>query len=191
MTWSFLIQNLNDNALIVFHSESSWVMLNQRFNRSCRFSICNIFQNEYLMTQLYGHSGKGLEIKKGMIQDATFIVAEPGHANQEKMRGDEAKTRRRSRDGNWSKKGEVVYRDKGYFEVAAKGFAATMQRAARGKPLNIKQIMRNDRSSVQRMPCERVYAVTKGVFKAGKVMVTAFCFNLHQMRTLKRKKVVD
>jgi len=165
--------------------------LNQRFNRSCRFSICNIFQNEYLMTQLYGHSGKGLEIKKGMIQDATFIVAEPGHANQEKMRGDEAKTRRRSRDGNWSKKGEVVYRDKGYFEVAAKGFAATMQRAARGKPLNIKQIMRNDRSSVQRMPCERVYAVTKGVFKAGKVMVTAFCFNLHQMRTLKRKKVVD
>ncbi|RSD34264.1 DDE family transposase [Methanohalophilus euhalobius] len=90
-----------------------------------------------------------------------------------------------------SKKGEVVYRDKGYFEVAAKGFAATMQRAVRGKPLNIRQIMRNDRISVQRMPCERVYAVTKGVFKAGKVMVTAFCFNLHQMRTLKRKKVVD
>ncbi|PQV42264.1 hypothetical protein B0H22_10740 [Methanohalophilus euhalobius] len=90
-----------------------------------------------------------------------------------------------------SKKGEVVYREKGYFEVAAKGFAATMQRAVRGKPLNIRQIMRNDRISVQRMPCERVYAVTKGVFKAGKVMVTAFCFNLHQMRTLKRKKVVD
>ena len=124
---------------------------------------------------------RGLEIKKGMIQDATFIVAEPGHANQEKMRGDEAKTRR-SRDGNWSKKGgksyfgyklhtiidkenelirrfettvasvhdsqvdlseegEVEYRDKGYFGVAAKGFAATMQRAVRGKPLNIKQIM--------------------------------------------------
>ncbi|RXG34675.1 transposase [Methanohalophilus sp. WG1-DM] len=49
------------------------------------------------------------------------------------------------------------------------------------------------------MPCERVYAVTKGVFKAGKMMVTTvkrvnlkmmvtvFCFNLHQMRTLKRK----
>ncbi|KXS36377.1 MAG: transposase, partial [Methanohalophilus sp. T328-1] len=119
-----------------------------------------------------------------------FIVAEPGHANQEKMRGDEAKTRR-SRDGNWSKKGEVVYRNKGYFGVKAKGFAATMQRAVRGKPLNIRQIMRNDRISVQRMPCERVYAVTKGVFKVGKVMVTAFCFNLHQMRTLKRKKVVD
>ena len=30
---------------------------------------------------------------------------------------------------------------KGYFGVAAKGFAATMQRAVRGKPLNIKQIM--------------------------------------------------
>lgn len=61
MAWSFLIQNLNDNVLIAFHSENSWVMLNQRFNRSCRFSICNIFQNEYLMTQLYGHSGKGLQ----------------------------------------------------------------------------------------------------------------------------------
>jgi len=185
---------------------------------------------------------RGLEIKKGMIQDATFIVAEPGHSNQDKLRGDEAKTRR-SRDGNWSKKGgksyfgyklhtiidkenelirrfettvasvhdsqvdlseegEVVYRDKGYFGVEAKGFAATMQRAVRGKPLNFRQIMRNDRISVQRMPCERVYAVTKGVFRAGKVMVTtvkrvnlkmmmtAFCFNLHQMRTLKRKKVI-
>ena len=40
----FRIQNLNDNALIVFHSESSWG-----------------FQNEYLMTQLYGHSGIGLQ----------------------------------------------------------------------------------------------------------------------------------
>jgi IS5 family transposase len=46
------------------------------------------------MTQLYGHSGRGLEIKKGMIQDATFIVAEPGHVNQDILRGDEAKTRR-------------------------------------------------------------------------------------------------
>ena len=90
------------------------------------------------MTQLYGHSGRGLEIKKGRIQDAIFIVAEPGHSNQDKLRGDEAKTRR-SRDGNWSKKGEVVYRDKGYFGVEAKGFAATMQRAVRGKPLNIRQ----------------------------------------------------
>jgi IS5 family transposase len=51
---------------------------------------------------------RGLEIKKGMIQDATFIVAEPGHANQDKLRGDEAKTRR-SRDGNWSKKGGKSY----------------------------------------------------------------------------------
>jgi IS5 family transposase len=49
-----------------------------------------------------------------------------------------------------SQKGEVVYREKGYFGVAAKGFAATMQRAVRGKPLDIRQIMCNDRIIVYR-----------------------------------------
>lgn len=181
----------------------------------------------------------GLKIKKGMIQDATFIHSNPGHAKADKPRGKDAKTSR-SKDGDWAKKGgkshfgykfhtivdkdhllirrfetttasvhdsqvdlsekgEVVYRDKGYFGAVAKGFAATMQRAVRGHPLGIADILRNERISVQRVPCERVYAVTKEVFKAGKVLVTtvervnvkmlmtAFSFNLYQLRTLKKK----
>lgn len=48
---------------------------------------------------------KGYRIKRGTIQDATFITADPGHAPADKPRGDEAKTRR-SRDGTWMKKGK-------------------------------------------------------------------------------------
>jgi IS5 family transposase len=47
---------------------------------------------------------KGLKVKKGVVQDATFITADPGHAPAEEPRGNEAKTRR-SRDGTWAKKG--------------------------------------------------------------------------------------
>ncbi|NLD26254.1 MAG: transposase [Acholeplasmataceae bacterium] len=46
---------------------------------------------------------RGLTIKRGMIQDATFILADRGHANKDKPRGNEAKTRR-SKDGTWTKK---------------------------------------------------------------------------------------
>jgi Transposase and inactivated derivatives, IS5 family len=183
----------------------------------------------------------GLKIKKGMIQYATFIHSDPGHAKADKPRGQEAKTRR-SRDGTWTKKGskshfgyklhsiidrdyelirrfktttalvhdsqvdlseenEVVYRDRGYFGAKAKGFAATIKRAVRGHPLGIRDIIRNKRISSKRVPGERVYAVTKNVFNAGMVLVTtvervnvkmlftALCYNLHQLRTLKRKGV--
>jgi IS5 family transposase len=41
---------------------------------------------------------KGLKVKKGVIQDATFITSDPGHAKADKPCGDEAKTRR-SKDG--------------------------------------------------------------------------------------------
>lgn len=47
---------------------------------------------------------KGLTIKHGVIQDATFITSDPGHAPSSKPRGESAKTRR-SRDGTWTKKG--------------------------------------------------------------------------------------
>jgi IS5 family transposase len=47
---------------------------------------------------------KGLKVRKGVVQDASFITADPGHAPAEEPRGDEAKTRR-SRDGTWAKKG--------------------------------------------------------------------------------------
>ena len=51
---------------------------------------------------------KNLKVKKGVIQDATFITSDPGHAKAGKPRGDEAKTRR-SKDGTWTKKGKKSY----------------------------------------------------------------------------------
>jgi len=41
---------------------------------------------------------RGLTIKRGMIQDATFIISDPGHEKIDKQRGNEAQTRR-SKDG--------------------------------------------------------------------------------------------
>jgi len=193
---------------------------------------------EQLQNQL---DALGLKIKKGIIQDATFIHSDPGHAKANKPRGNEAKTRR-SKDGTWTKEGgkshfgyklhsiiyrdyelirrfktttasvhdsqvdlseknEVVYRDRGYFGAKSKGYDATMKRAVRGHALGIKDILRNKRISSKGVPGERVYAVTKETFKAGKVLVTtvkrvnlkmlytAFCYNLHQLKTLKIKGV--
>ena len=51
---------------------------------------------------------RGLSVKKGVVQDATFITADPGHAPADKPRGDEANTRR-SKDGTWTKKGSKSY----------------------------------------------------------------------------------
>ena len=48
----------------------------------------------------------GLQVKRGTIQDATFIEADPG--SSKKPRGDNAKTRR-SRDGTWAKKGNETH----------------------------------------------------------------------------------
>jgi len=47
---------------------------------------------------------KGLKVRKGVVQDATFITSDPGHAPSEEPRGEHARTRR-SRDGTWAKKG--------------------------------------------------------------------------------------
>jgi len=49
---------------------------------------------------------KGLKVRRGTIQDATFIEAD--HGSSKKPRGDEAKTRR-SRDGTWAKKGSETH----------------------------------------------------------------------------------
>ena len=51
---------------------------------------------------------KGLKVRKGVVQDASFITSDPGHASADKPRGDDAKTRR-SRDGTWAKKGGKSY----------------------------------------------------------------------------------
>lgn len=60
---------------------------------------------EELQRQL---DAKGLNVKKGVIQDASFITADPGHAKADTPRGGQAKTRR-SKDGTWTKKGKKSY----------------------------------------------------------------------------------
>ena len=46
---------------------------------------------------------KGLKVKKGEVQDATFITAELGHTPAEEPRGTGAITNR-SRDGAWQRR---------------------------------------------------------------------------------------
>lgn len=182
----------------------------------------------------------GLKVKRGTIQDATFIEADPG--SSKKPRGDDAKTRR-SRDGTWAKKGnethfgyklhqktdmdyslireietstaslhdsqvdlsikdEIVLRDRGYFGATAKGIDFTMKRRTTEKSLGELDKERNHLISILRSPGERPHAVIKRVFGAGRVlvttikrvnvelMVTAFAFNLYQLCTLKKAKVI-
>jgi len=184
---------------------------------------------------------KGLIIKEGMIQDATFIHADPGHAPSDTPRGNDGKTRR-SKDGTWTKKGgksyfgyklhvivdrdydlirristttasvhdsqvdlsqegEVVYRDRGYQGAKCKGFNATMKRGARDHPISIRDKLRNERISRKRSKGERPFAVLKSIFNSGNVKVTelgrvrvkntisAFCYNLYQMRTIEKNAV--
>ena len=102
-----------------------------------------------------------------------------------------------------SKQGEVVYRDKGYQGAEANGYAATMKRAARDHPLSIWDQLRNQRIAKKRAPAERQYAVIKRVFKAGhvlvttvervkiKMLITAFCYNLYQVFTLRKEKAIE
>jgi IS5 family transposase len=47
---------------------------------------------------------RGLKVRQGVVQDATFITADPGHAKADTPRGSDAKMRR-SKDGSWAKKG--------------------------------------------------------------------------------------
>ena len=182
----------------------------------------------------------GLHVKRGTMQDATFIEADPG--SSKKPRGEDAKTRR-SRDGTWAKKGnethfgyklhqktdidyclireietttaslhdsqvdlstkdEIVLRDKGYFGAEAKGIDFTMKRRTSEKPLGELDKERNRLISILRSPGERPHAVIKRVFRMGRVlvttvkrvhvelMVTAFAFDMFQLCTLKKAKVI-
>jgi IS5 family transposase len=184
---------------------------------------------------------KGLVVKEGSIQDATFITADPG-APGDRPAGDNARTRR-SKDGTWTKKGEEfyfgyklhnkvdvefgliraiettvasvhdsqvdlssegerIYRDKGYFGAPAKGKSVTMRRATRGHPLSTWDSLRNLQISRIRAPGERPFAVIRTVFRAAHVLVTtvrrvhvkmiftAIAYNLNQLRTLRRAKVI-
>ncbi len=51
---------------------------------------------------------RGLSVRKGVMQDATFITADPGHAKANVPRGGEAQTRR-NKEGTWTKKGGRSY----------------------------------------------------------------------------------
>jgi IS5 family transposase len=144
----------------------------------------------------------GLRVKRGTIQYATFIEADPG--SSKKPKDGVAKTRQ-SRDGTCTKKskksyfgyklhqksdidyclireietttakvhdsqidlskeGEVVLRDRGYFDVPAKGDDFTMVRRTTDAPLGELDKERNCLISKLRSPGERPHAVIKRVF---------------------------
>ncbi len=78
-----------------------------------------------------------------------------------------------------------------------------MKRAVKRHTLGIKDILRNKGISSKRVKGERGCSVTKEIFKAGRVFVTtvkrvnlkmlctAFCYNHHQLRKLKKKYIED
>ena len=56
-----------------------------------------------------------------------------------------------------SRRGEVVYRDRGYFGVPARGYDATMRRGTRAGPIDVFDRLRNERISRKRAPIARVF----------------------------------
>jgi IS5 family transposase len=95
--------------------------------------------------------------------------------------------------------GEVVYRDRGYFGAACKGYNAIMDRNVRGHKITINQKMRNERITRKRTPWERLFAVIKNIFHSGHQLVTiilrtytknifsCFGYNLKQLITIQKK----
>jgi IS5 family transposase len=70
-----------------------------------------------------------------------------------------------------SEKDTVIYKDIYYFGAKSKGYDAKMKRAVKEYHLGITDVLRNKRISSKRAPKKLVYAVTKEIFKAGKVLV--------------------
>ena len=71
-----------------------------------------------------------------------------------------------------SKRGIIVYMDKGYFGHDTKGIDGTMDRAVRNHKLSIESVRRNRRISRKRSLVEYPYAVMKRMFHFSHVMVT-------------------
>lgn len=165
---------------------------------------------------------KGIQYSKGVIQDASFITANPGKTNSsDKIGRGRGQPTTRNEDGTWTKKNgknyfgyklhskveqgngfivdiavttahvhdsqidltkedEVVYRDKGYFGAKPKAKGdATMDRAVRGRKLNIREILRNKRITRIRSVGERPFAVIKNVLNGGHTLYT----ELHRVFT--------
>jgi len=80
--------------LTAFLSENSLVFLNIPDSSTVWLFRERIIENnkeEEIWEQLQNQLDVlGLKIKKGMIQDATFIISNSGHAKAEKPLGDEA-----------------------------------------------------------------------------------------------------
>lgn len=72
-----------------------------------RERMANAGKDEFVWSELQRQlDAKGLRVKRGTIQDATFIEADPGSSKKTYDGG--AKTRH-SRDGTWTKKGKKSY----------------------------------------------------------------------------------
>ncbi|MCJ7444302.1 MAG: IS5 family transposase, partial [Methanotrichaceae archaeon] len=89
-----------DTTEVVPDSTTIWKFKERLANSGRDVEIWNDLQRQL--------DAMNLKIKKGIIQDATFIEADPGHAKKDTPRGDNAKTRR-SKDGTWAKKGTKSY----------------------------------------------------------------------------------
>ena len=180
---------------------------------------------------------KGIKVKKGSAQNATFITSDPGHVKHDEPRSD-GKTRT-SKDGSFTKKnsktffgykgntivddnipvpmirsyavstakdhdttidlskrGIIVYRDRGYFGHDPKGIDGTMDRSVRNHKLSIESIRRNLRISRKRSLVEYPYSIIKRVFNFYHVMVTTvkrvrkkfmfvcFAYNVHALKII-------
>lgn len=79
-------------------SSTIWVFKERLKDTGCHDLVWKEFQSQL--------DAKGLMIKKGTIQDATFIEADPGSSKL--SRGEGARTRR-SKDGTWAKKGNELH----------------------------------------------------------------------------------
>lgn len=74
-----------------------------------RERLINTGKDEVIWEELQRQiDSKGLKVKEGVIQDATFITADPGHQRVNEPRGPEAKTRR-NKEGEWTKKNGKSY----------------------------------------------------------------------------------
>ncbi len=133
---------------------------------------------------------KGIIFSKGTIQDATFITANPGMTQSGMENRGRGKLTTRNED-------EIIYRDKGYSGIPTKAIGnASMKKAARGKKLSVKEMLRNDRISRKRKIGERPYAVIKVVMNGAHTLYTeihrvftqqllnCFVYNLFQLRRL-------
>ena len=97
---------------------------------------------------------------------------------------------------NLSKRGIIVYRDKGYFGHDPRGIDGTMDRSVRDHKLSIESVRRNLRISRKRSLVEYPHSIIKRVFHFSHVMVTTvkrvrvkfmfacFKYNLHVLKII-------